>query len=95
MLFESIFFGFWAVNFVVIDCEAGQRLSNKNNQINDAINRIDWYLLPIEVQRILIVAIMHGQQPLHIKFFGSISCNREQFERVCALNQCFFRKDPD
>lgn len=82
MLFESVFCGFWALNLVFAACEFGERFTGAYNKINDEINEIDWYLMKIETIRMLVIVMINSQKPLEIQFFGSISCNRYQFQRV-------------
>lgn len=63
-------------------CEVGQRWSDSFNQIFDMINQFDWYLCPIEIQRILPTLIIVGQQSVDLIMTGSTSANRTTFKRV-------------
>lgn len=83
LLLEAMFYGIWAVNLVLAVCELGQRFSNSFSEIDDRIGKLDWYLLPIEVKRMLPTIILYAEQPLIVTFFGSMSCCREQFKKVC------------
>lgn len=85
MLFVWIFSGFGALMLIFICCEFGQRFSNAYDELNDAVNRMDWYLIPIDLHRILLIVMINTQKPLDVNFFGSISCSREQFKRVSVL----------
>lgn len=85
MLLESIFYGFWAIALIFATCECIQRFTNAFDDINDAIERLDWYLYPIEIQRLLIPIMMYAQKPVVIEVFGSISCSRDQFRKVCSI----------
>lgn len=82
MLWSSMFAGIWALGLVFAACELSQRISNAFNDVYDALSQVDWYLLPTELQRHLIPIMMYAQQPIIIQFFGSISCSREQCQRV-------------
>lgn len=73
---------FWALNIIFICCECGERVSNAFEEINDAIDELDWYLYPIEVQKILPTIIMHAQMPVIFKCFGNIACTRAFFKTV-------------
>lgn len=84
MLLEATFCGFWAVILVPFSCEFGQRLSEAFGEIEKVLVQLNWYLLPIEVQRMLPTIIIFSQKPLYVRFFGSISCHREQFQKVSA-----------
>lgn len=82
LLLESIFYWFSTTTLAFILSEFGQRICDAYDEINDAINQTEWYLLPIEMQRMLPIIMMNAQQSLELNFFGSFSCNREQFQRV-------------
>lgn len=82
VLFITIFGGFWGASLVFACCELSERFNTALNELNDMIGQLDWYLLPIEVQRMLPILITYTQKPLVIKFFGNIACNREQFKKV-------------
>lgn len=85
VLFESVLCGFWALTLVMFACEAGQRTSNEADEIDDAFSQIDWYLLPVEVQRILPIMIIYMKEPIAVEFFGTLSCSREQFKKVSQI----------
>ena len=82
MLFESIFSGIWALILVFAVCEFCQRMTNIYHEINFTVYQIDWYKPPIEIQRMLLIILIYTEQPLDFEFFGSMTCNREQFKRV-------------
>lgn len=82
MLFGTLFGGIWGVFLVFFACELSEMFNNKANEIGDAIDHLDWYLLPIEAQRMLPTVMIYAQKALYIKFFGKIACNREQFKKV-------------
>lgn len=83
ILLESIFFGFWALNLVLIICELGQRSSDTcSSYEEELITKLDWYLYPLEMQRMMIPMIIYSKKPVEFKFFGSLSCSREQFKKV-------------
>lgn len=79
----SIFGAFWGACLVFAVCEISERYSNAFSEINDVVGQLEWYLLPIEAQRLLPLLIMYCQKPFVIKFFGNIACSREQFKKVC------------
>ena len=63
-------------------CELSGRLSSQFDEIYYLINRFDWYLLPLEIQRILPFVIANAQQSVDFPCFGSFACNRELFKTV-------------
>lgn len=82
VLYESIFCGFLALSLVFIACELGQRGSDAFNEIGEVFVEIDWYLMPDEIQRRLPIIMIYLQDSIEIRFFGSISCSRAQFQKV-------------
>lgn len=82
MLWETIFCGFCASNFVFIACELGQRFNDAFDRIGTVFAEIDWYLLPIEIQRQLPIIEIYLQISNDFRFFGSSSCSRKQFKKV-------------
>lgn len=90
MVWKAIAYGLVVLNCVFIACELGQRLSNSFAEIEDIFDQFDWYLLPIGVQRLLLIVIVNAQQPVVIKCFGNISGSREQFKKVCSTDQFDF-----
>lgn len=82
LLLAAVFYCVWATNLVFAVCELGQRFSNAFSEIDGWIGELDWYLLPIEIKRILPTIILYVEQPFVVEFFGSMSCSREQFKKV-------------
>lgn len=80
-----MFFGIWIINLIFAVCELGQRISNAYGEIEDRIWQLDWYLLPIEIKRMLPTIILYAQRPSVIDFFGSMFCCREQFKKVSHM----------
>lgn len=66
-------------------CEFGERLSHYFNTFDDAFGQCRWYLFPIEMQRMLVIATINTQQPVIIQSFGNIPCTRDSFKRVWNL----------
>lgn len=85
MLFEAIFCGFWATALVFVVCEFGQRFSNAFDHFDHVLVQLEWYLLPVEIQKTLTIIIINAQQPIEISCFGNIVCGRETFKKVTKL----------
>lgn len=88
-LWETIFCGFLALNLIFVTCESGQRASNAFNKMGKIFAEIDWYLLPIQIQRMLPIIMIYSQDTIEIRFFGNISCSRIQFQKV--LLKCLLK----
>lgn len=65
-------------------CEIGQRFCNAFEEVDNVLGQINFYLLPIEIQCLLPTVILYFQEPLVVRFFGSLCCTREQFKEVGA-----------
>lgn len=77
VLLEPMFYGLWAVSIVFAACELVQRLSNGINETGNMIGQINWYLLPIDLQRLLPTIINNAQQPAVVRCIGSVICSRD------------------
>lgn len=67
---------------VFFACEIGQRFSNAYEKIDDQTGELNWYMLPMEIQRMLTTIMINTQQPIFVKCFGSTACSRETFKKV-------------
>lgn len=50
--------------------------------VDDEFNRLDWYLFPLEIHKLLPIVMNNVQKPIAIECFGIISASREQFKKV-------------
>lgn len=72
----------YAFGVLCIACEVCQRITLAFNECSDMINQFKWYLCPMKIQRMLPVIMNFAQQPIEIKCFGSMACDRESFKYV-------------
>lgn len=63
-------------------CEIGQRLSFQFAKFNDEICQIDWFYLPMKLQKWLPTVMVNAQESYEVKCFGSLTVNRETFKMV-------------
>lgn len=86
LVFVSVIFNLvWTLALVFVPCEIGERVRSEFMTLNFTISQFDWHLFPDEIQKILPVIIINAQQPVLIEWFGSISCVREVFKKVCRF----------
>lgn len=85
-LFESAVFGCQALALLFFATETGQICCNKFEGINDKVNELDWYLLPVEIQRMLPTILAHTQQPVFIYCYGGTTASRETLKKVYVLH---------
>lgn len=76
---------FWAVAFVFICCEFGERVTDAFIRINDAIDQLNWYLFPTTLWKILPTIIIAVQDSVGLQCVGSISCSRSVFKKVSFI----------
>ena len=72
----------YAFGVLLITCELGQQINLAFIDCSDMIDQFDWYLFPIEIQRMLPLILNFAQQPIEVKCFGSAACDRETFKYV-------------
>lgn len=89
MLFESVFYGFWAIILVFTTCECGQQFCDAFGNLNYSLGQLGWYFLPIEIQRLLPMIIINSQQPMLVKCYGNISCERDTFKKVNRTHNAY------
>lgn len=75
----------WSTGLAFVPCEIGERITGAFFGVYDSLNEgLDWYLFPIETQKMLILILINAQAPVTVECFGSISCQRDIFKRVCS-----------
>lgn len=52
------------------------------DEIGDEIIQSKWYLFPVKMRKVLPTIVLNTQKPVEIKFFGNVSCTRQQFLKV-------------
>lgn len=75
----EVFHAFFTVGLV---CEMGERVCDMFSAIDETMDEIDWYLYPIDVQRMLPAIMIVAQKQIYVEFFGSITASRETFRQV-------------
>ena len=69
--------------FISIACEPGERVTTAFERFDEELERCDWHLLPIEMQKMLYFTfLIDTQQPINVKCYGNIFCTRDTSKRV-------------
>lgn len=63
-------------------CELGERITNQFRKIDEEVWTIQWYTLPIEVQKIYAMIMIGTQLPVMLIGIGDIECTRKAFKNV-------------
>lgn len=82
-LVSVVFNLFWTLALVFVPCEIGERVRMEFMKLDFTIGQFSWHLFSQDIQKILPIVINNAQQPVLIEWFGSISCIREVFKKVC------------
>lgn len=75
--------GIISLALVFVACELGQRMGDAFEEIDYTIEQLDWYLFPMEIQRMLPMIIAIAQPPVLLECWGNIACTRDVFKHVC------------
>lgn len=73
---------FWAFVQILLFCEFGVRLTEKFYEISNEIFHFDWFILPIDIQRMLPFISYATQKPMIIGGFGNVQCTRDSLKNV-------------
>lgn len=84
-LLLTVFVACYGLSILFLACELSQRLGNAFTEIDRMIEQFDWYLFPLNIRRMLPIIIAVAQEPVNLECFGSISCNRAVFQKVCIV----------
>lgn len=72
-----------------IACEVCQRTNLAFDKCSEMVEHFEWYSFPTGIQRMLPVILNIMHQPVEIKCFGGLTCDRETFKYVRIVNISF------
>ena len=78
---------FMGFTVVFVFCEFGHRLSKAFGEIEYIIEKLHWYKFPVQMWKLLPTLVMGAQKPAKLSVFGSVSCTREDFKKVCIAKK--------
>lgn len=84
MLWKAISNLLFVFGSVFLACEVGQRFSNLFEDVNDQLDRLNWYLFPMKIQQMLPTILINAQEEVVIGYFGIINATRVQCQKVNA-----------
>ena len=64
-------------------CEFGEQVMHQFNLYGETFCSCDWYLFPIEMQRIYSIALVGVQDPVIVQGYANTVCTRDAFKNVC------------
>lgn len=63
-------------------CEFAQMVTKQFDEFDNELCQCDWYLLPMEIQRMLPIFMSCTQQPAIFHGYGQIEGSRDTFKTV-------------
>lgn len=72
----------WSLSLAFVPCEIGERLTAAFIAIFEDLCALDWYMYPIEMQKVLPLIMLNAHELITIECFGEISCTRDVFKSV-------------
>ena len=82
ILASASFEGFWAFAFIVFFCEFGHHVHNSFDDLNAAIDQLNWFRFPLKIQKMLPIIMTGCQHPKSIKGYGDVLCIRDTSKKV-------------
>lgn len=63
-------------------CYIGDRVTQRFENIGDAVYQLEWYTLPLDMQRSLAIVIALAQRRIYVRGFANVRSTREMFKKV-------------
>lgn len=79
----------FAYGVLLLICEICEQAGQDFEECSNMVDQLNWYLFPIKIQRMMPLISYFTQQPIEIKCFGGMACNRETFKYVSANKSRF------
>lgn len=68
--------------YVYLYCEFGECVTHDFEVLNQKLTNRQWYLFPIEMQRVFLITLPGTQQSVVVKGYADTQCTREAFKSV-------------
>lgn len=75
----------WTNVMIFTHCEFGERVTLEFNVFHDELCHSDWYMFPMEMQKMLLIILSSTQQPAAIQGYANSECTRGAFKTVNIL----------
>lgn len=89
MLVVALAYCVYAFGGVFFVCEVTQQICDVLDNFDRVIGRLNWYMYPHGMKKMLPTILILVQRKVEIKFFGSIACDRNLLKRVSCFLQSF------
>lgn len=81
-LVQNLVTSIFTFEAIALYCEFGERVTNRFDDIDNAITDLDWHFMSHKIQKVLPIVLMATQEPVIVIGFGNISFTRETFKKV-------------
>lgn len=82
----AIFSAFFAFGALLLVCDLIERLSSAFIEVGDMVDQYKWYKFTGDMQRMLLMILIHVNESVTVKCFGDIACSRSTFKSVSFTN---------
>lgn len=72
----------YSLFLIFVFCEFGERVCSEFNIFHEKLCHCDWYLFPLEMQKMLLIILSSTQQPASIQGYANTQCTRDAFKSV-------------
>lgn len=79
---SPVYLAIWSFITIYFYCELGEQVNSAFERFDKVLYSCDWYLFPMELQRMLPTFIAYVQQPVIIRGYGNTLCTRFAFNNV-------------
>ena len=76
---------FWSFAIIFALCELGAQVTKQFNTLNEELGQSKWYMLTIEVQKMILIFMSDAEQPVFLQGYGNIECTRDAFKNVIGI----------
>lgn len=73
---------FSAVCWLLLFCLFGNYVTTRFEDESNAVYQLDWYLMPLDMQKNLPMFITSAQKSVYLRGFAGAQCTREVFKQV-------------
>lgn len=78
----TLLFVLWTFTPIFLLCAAGEMVTDQFDVFNAELCMCNWYMFPLEVQKMLIIFLAGSQDPVNIHGFADTICALEAYKRV-------------
>lgn len=84
-LIQPIALSYLSFSAIFMYCEFGEHVTDRFDEINDALYECNWHLFPYKIQKMLPIIMIGIAKPVKISGFGNISFTRETLKMVFII----------